>query len=216
MDATGGVVGAEKAGDTWDVLAKRVQEFLKSWDERSEPPKLAEFLPDGPPPLRRLVLLELIKVDLDYRWSSGKSVRVVDDYFAAFPELTADGPPCDLLYEEFHIRKRAGDSVQPSDYLERYPSRAEELARLLGLEAPHVSTLMCPGLPPWMVEPGNTIDDFDLLALLGKGAFGRVFLRGSGRCSGWWRSKCRPTPATSRRPWRNSTTRTSSASMTSI
>jgi eukaryotic-like serine/threonine-protein kinase len=177
MDATGkGVVEAEKAGDTWDVLAGRVQAFLQCWDARSEPPKLAEFLPDGPAPLRRLVLLELIKVDLDYRWSSGQSVRVVDDYLAAFPELTADGPPCDLLYEEYHIRKRAGDSVQPSDYLQRYPSRAEELARLLGLEAPHVSTLMCPGLPPWMVEPGGTIDDFDLLALLGKGAFGRVFL----------------------------------------
>ncbi len=177
MDAIGKVVvEAEKAGDTWDVLAERVQAFLKSWDSRSEAPKLAEFLPEGPAPLRRLVLLELIKVDLDYRWSSGQSVRVVDDYLAAFPELTADGPPCDLLYEEYHIRKRAGDSVQPSDYLQRYPSRADELARLLGLEAPNVSTLLCPGPPPWMVEPGGTIDDFDLLALLGKGAFGRVFL----------------------------------------
>src|SRR5665213_14698 len=177
MDATGGaVVEAEKAGDTWDVLARRVQEFLQAWESRAEPPNLAAFLPEGPPALRRLVLLELIKVDLDYRWSRQQAVRIVDDYFAAFPELTADGPPCDLLYEEYHIRKRAGDSVQPSDYLQRYPGRADELARLLGLEAPHTSTLLCPGPPPWMVEAGGTIDDFDLLTLLGKGAFGRVFL----------------------------------------
>jgi len=131
MDATGAaiVVGAEKAGDTWDILAGQVQAFLQAWDSRAEPPNPAEFLPKGTAVLRRLVLLELIKVDLDYRWSRGQSVRIVDDYLAAFPELAADGPPCDLLYEEYHIRKRAGDSVQPGDYLLRYPGRADELAR---------------------------------------------------------------------------------------
>jgi eukaryotic-like serine/threonine-protein kinase len=177
MDANGAAaVESEKAGDTWDVLARQVQAFLQAWDSRAEPPNPAEFVPKGTAALRRLVLLELIKVDLDYRWSRGQSVRIVDDYLAAFPELAAGGPPCDLLYEEYHIRKRAGDSVQPGDYLLRYPGRADELARLLGLEAPHVSTLLCPGLPAWAVEAGGTIDDFDLFALLGKGAFGRVFL----------------------------------------
>ena len=177
MDSKGtGAVEAEKAGDTWDVLARQVQSFLQAWDSRPDPPNPAEFVPKGTAALRRLVLLELIKVDLDYRWSRGESVRIVDDYLAAFPELAKDGPPCDLLYEEYHIRKRAGDSVQPSDYLLRYPGRADELARLLGLEAPHLSTLLCPGLPAWAVEAGGSIDDFDLFALLGKGAFGRVFL----------------------------------------
>jgi serine/threonine protein kinase len=177
MDANGAAaVESEKAGDTWDVLAVKVQAFLEAWDSRAEPPDPVEFLPEGTPALRRLVLLELIKVDLDYRWSRGQSVRIVDDYLAAFPELAAGGPPCDLLYEEYHVRKRAGDSVQPDDYLKRYPDRADELARLLGLEAPLVSTVLYSGPPAWAVDAGGTIDDFDLLTLLGKGTFGRVFL----------------------------------------
>ena len=177
------IVATEKAGDTWHLLSGRVQAFREAW-KAGQPPTLADFLPEGAPALRRLVLLELIKIDLEYRWSRGESVQTVDDYLAAFPELARGGPPSDLLYEEYHIRKRAGDSVQASDYLSRYPDRADELGRLLGLEAPHLSTLLCPGLPAWAVEAGATIEDFDLLALLGKGAFGRVFLRGSVRCSG--------------------------------
>ena len=43
------------------------------------------------------------------------------------------------------------------------------MARLLGLEAPHLSTVLCIGKAPDAVEVGETLDDFDLLALLGKG-----------------------------------------------
>ncbi len=59
MDATGGVVGAEKAGDTWDVLAKRVQEFLKSWDQRAN----RRNWPNSCPTARRLCATRAAGID---------------------------------------------------------------------------------------------------------------------------------------------------------
>ena len=108
VDAPGTEVIAQgqHAQTTWDVLACQVQAFVQAWEGRPEPPDVAEFVTDGPTNLRRLVLLEIIKVDLDYRWSRGRQPRPVEDYLAAFPELVSRGPPCDLLYEEYHVRKR--------------------------------------------------------------------------------------------------------------
>ena len=175
MNASDAPVEATYAA-TWSLLAGQVQPFIQAWEGGAEPPDLAAFLPDGPAALRRLTLLELIKVDLDYRWSGRRAPRTVEDYLAAFPDLAREGPPCDLLYEEFHVRKRAGDAVEAADYLARFPDQAEELGRLLGLEATHLSTSLFVGAPLQAVEAGGTLDDFDLFALLGEGAFARVFL----------------------------------------
>ena len=89
MDAPGTevVAQAEHAAATWDVLAGQVQAFIQAWEGRPEPPDVAEFVTDGPTNIRRLVLFEIIKVDLDYRWSRGRQPRPVEDYLAAFPEL---------------------------------------------------------------------------------------------------------------------------------
>ena len=65
------------------------------------------------------------------------------------------------------------------------------------------------------VQPGDTIDDFDLLVELGGGAFAKVFSPGSARCSGSSPSRWRPTPAPSRKRWPSSITITSSACSTS-
>ena len=52
-----------------------------------------------------------------------------------FPELLENGePPCDLIYEEYHIRRTAGDTVTPRDYYERFPKSADALRRLMGTD----------------------------------------------------------------------------------
>jgi hypothetical protein len=92
---------------------------------------LAAFLPGDPPDLRKLVLVELVKVDLEYRWQGDADRKRIEDYAREFPELAAGGVPCDLIFEEYHIRRRADSSVTPEEYLERFPEQAEELLRLL-------------------------------------------------------------------------------------
>jgi len=167
----------DEAGRTWNELTGRVEAFVAAWEAGGEEPRLAELLPEGPPALRQLVLVELIKVDLDYRWSRPQGPRRVEAYLEDFPELAAAGVPADLLYEEFHIRKRSGEAVSPQDLMARFPGQAAELARLFHLEAPEQSLGLCSRSAELAkLQAGQQLDDFDLLSLLGQGAFARVFL----------------------------------------
>jgi len=160
----------------WDLLTERVEAFASAW-ESGQAPELAKYLPDKPRNTRRLLLAELIKVDLEHRVAPGQTFRKLEEYAAEFPELVGpSGIPPDLIYEEFHIRKQNGQVVDPQEYFARFPQQASELIRLLGLEAPHLSTSIVVGEEIETIEPGQQIDDFDLLTLLGKGAFASVYL----------------------------------------
>jgi len=169
--------GPENATQVWDMLSERLEAFVTAWEAADEPPPLRDFLPQRPLALKHLALVELIKVDLEYRWRQPESQRFIEDYVTEFPDLEHSGAiPCDLLYEEYHVRKQSGEAVDPRDYFERFPSQAEELGRLLGLEAPELSTALFSGERAAEFEVGDQIDDFDLLTELGKGAFATVFL----------------------------------------
>jgi serine/threonine protein kinase len=167
------VLPEPSATRVWAAVTGRLEAFARAWE--SGPPDLADFLPAGPPNVRRLTLVELIKFDVDQRLQRGLDRRL-EEYFAAFPELVAGGPPCDLLYEDFHLRKRAGETVSPSQYYQRFPERAAELARLLGGTASTRSTSVFGVRVSVTVQPGEQLDDFALLALLGEGQFAKVFL----------------------------------------
>ncbi len=165
---------AERA---WTVLAEQVEQLVSAWDAGQTAPLLDPFLPPRSAALRRFLLIELIKVDLEYRWQHRHMPKTVEQYVAEFPELaSADGAPADLIYEEYHVRRQAGEEVDPQGYFERFPRQASQLARLLGLEAPHLSTALVSAELLHRFEPGERIDDFDLLTLLGRGAFASVFL----------------------------------------
>ncbi len=191
------------ATQTWDLLSRQVTEFVTAWERSEHPPSLDEFLPAEPPTLRRMALVELIKIDLAYRWKQRSAVRSDDDtgimpsptedtldiapraqvlqieqYVDRYPELADEGgPPSDLIYEEYHVRRSTGDSIEPDDYLERFPARADELRRLMKLEQPQASTsLFRGGKPRGKPQAGDQVDDFDLIVSLGAGAFATVFL----------------------------------------
>lgn len=163
----------------WSVLAGQVERFAAAWDAAAEPPEIALFLPAEPASLRRMTLIELIKVDLEFRWLAEKTPHPLERYLEQFPELAPE-LPADLIYEEFHIRRQAGDPVEVADCLKRFPSRATELDRLFAWrKSAAVSTMLCSRgarVPGGDLSPGERIDDFDLLARLGQGAFASVFL----------------------------------------
>lgn len=163
---------------TWTLLSGQVEAFLAAWEAGGPPPNLQAFVPSPGQGPRRLTLIELIKVDLEFRWRDAATQKRVEEYFGEFPELE-ENLPTDLIYEEFLIRKHAGNPVTAESYLARFPVRAAELQRLFGLRAAEVSTAMFHGGkvdPAAEVQPGDQIDDFDLLTRLGKGAFASVFL----------------------------------------
>ena len=159
----------------WDALASRLDACSAAWAAGSPPP-LGKFLPPEPPTLRRLILTEVIKLDQEQRVSHGLPLRRAEDYVAEFPELAEGGIPCDLLYEEFHLRRRSGEPVDLKEYQDRFPDRASELGRLLGAVSTYATTTLRAPQPMVHLNPGDQVDDFDLLTLLGEGAFAKVFL----------------------------------------
>src|SRR5215211_5918408 len=91
---------------TWDVLSHRLGAFIQRWEADQSPPPLADFIPDGPLALRQLVFAELVKVDLEYRWSRGQPRRI-EEYLSEHPRIEwPAGVPCDLIFEEFQVRRR--------------------------------------------------------------------------------------------------------------
>jgi serine/threonine protein kinase len=165
----------EAATLAWEDLAQRLDRFIATWETVDEP-TLVDFLPPEPPHHRRLVLVELVKVDLEQRTTRGRKKRL-EQYTTEFPELLENGePPCDLIYEEYHIRRTTGDEVNPRDYYERFPKSADALRRLMGTVNYSATTQLCNARRIEGFAAGQKLDDFDLLVELGKGAFGSVFL----------------------------------------
>ncbi|WP_069162773.1 serine/threonine-protein kinase [Nocardia altamirensis] len=176
------VSGATVASDRSPVdsrgnsVADVVERFADAWRTAHTPPDLRAYLPDSPA-IRRVSLIELIKVDLANRWGRNTEPKRLAEYVADLPELRTWPLPPDLIYEEFHLRRRADSSVQVAEYTAAYPEQAEQLSEMLATDDYH-STMMSAAEPVNLdeIEVGQKIDDFDLMTGLGRGAFARVFL----------------------------------------
>lgn len=169
----------DNATAAWDALARHLERFVDAWESVSDkPPQLGDYLPPAGDSLRHMALVELIKLDLEQRLQRGIDALELEQYAAEFPELAAEGRlPPDLIYEDFHIRHCAGQPVTVEQYAGRFPEQADEIRRLLALESPAVTTRLFRGeRAGWELSAGESIDEFDLLVLLGQGAFARVFL----------------------------------------
>ena len=75
----------DDASVAWQQLSERIDAFVAAWQKGGEPPAPAEFVPAEPPALRRLTLVELIKVDLEYRWQGRRAPKLVEEYLIEFP-----------------------------------------------------------------------------------------------------------------------------------
>jgi serine/threonine protein kinase len=166
-------ISIDAASSVWDALGAKLEAFAAAW-EAGPPPDPSAFVPPGPLAVRRLVLVELVKYDLDQRLQRGLE-RPLEEYLSGLPLLASD-PPCDLLYEDFQLRRAAGRPVDPADYFRRFPAQADELARLLGGTHTGRTTAAFAARVPPDIRPGDHLDDFDLLAQLGEGQFAKVFL----------------------------------------
>ncbi len=168
------------SAQSWELLAEQLDQFITAWDSETEPPDPGRFLPAGEP-IRGLVLVELLKVDLEYRLERGVSVSL-EQYLERFPELNVDessvpgAPPCDLVYEEFHLRRAAGQTVDSAEYFSRFPTIEDSLRRLMNVDV-ETATRTCGAMRSVQgIEAGQRLDDFELILKLGQGAFASVFM----------------------------------------
>ena len=183
---------------SWDILANCLQEFSDAWQKSmdttpvvedagsptlkitklrpNEPPELKPFQPDSNEALRAVALVELIKLDMEFRSQKSELWKTLEQYREAFPEICVDGQlPADLVYEEFQLQKGMSAGASLEDYKKRFPSEFGSLSRLIDDNSSGSSSVFKPGATI-AFDVGDRVDDFDLLTRLGKGAFATVFL----------------------------------------
>jgi serine/threonine protein kinase len=124
----------------------------------------------APPPIEALAA-RLVE-EMVERWRRGERPRA-EELLARHPELQ-DHPEAaaDLIYEEVCLRQEQGEEVSAEEVLARFPRWRAPLAVLLDCQR-----LLGPTLPaPQFPQLGDVLGDFRLLAELGRGGQGRVFL----------------------------------------
>ncbi|WP_433526869.1 serine/threonine-protein kinase [Nocardia pseudovaccinii] len=168
--------GVARATATQTALTTLVAQFAGDWKASSEPPDLSAHLPVEPA-LRRTTLIELIKVDLHERWQRSDDALRLADYREQFPELGAAPLPPDLIYEEISARSCRND-VDLSEYEHDYPAQMACITETFDVGGLRSTLLADPRALDALeaIGTGASVDDFDLLLPLGRGAFARVFL----------------------------------------
>src|SRR5438045_1178284 len=97
-----------------------IVEAYEAEQERRGQADVAAFLPAPGHPRYGEVLRELVRVDLEYGWRSGRR-RQLEDYQRRFPELFQDPAGLrEIVFEEFRLRRLAGENPTPAEYQQRF------------------------------------------------------------------------------------------------
>jgi serine/threonine protein kinase len=130
------------------------------WPERA-------VVPAGPDSAMATRLVE----QLTAAWESGREM-LAEEVLADHPGAAEDRDLLiPLIYEEICLRQKAGQESASVRVLKRFPQWRTELELLV--DCHH---LLEADRPPLFPEVGERLGDFQLLAELGRGARGRVFL----------------------------------------
>jgi serine/threonine protein kinase/Tfp pilus assembly protein PilF len=109
--------------------------------------------------------------DLARRWRAGER-PLVEEYLRRYPALAADPKAAaELIYEELCLRQECGAEGTAEEFLARFPQWRPQLEVLV-----QCHDFLQPAAAPEFPAAGATFGEFHLLAELGRGAHGRVFL----------------------------------------
>lgn len=164
----------------WEQLADVVEEFCEAWESAPPEPDLEPFakrvraIPGDE--FARLGLIELVKVDLEYRAQSEFAWKPLEIYLEQWPELgPIDNPPTELIYEEYQHCLKQDSTLPVGHYEKRFPANYEALLKMVNDDTVKTLSLFrSKSLNDFV--PGQSVNDFDLLSRLGRGAFAVVFL----------------------------------------
>jgi serine/threonine-protein kinase len=142
-------------------LDQRLNQFEEAW-KTLPPPRIEDFLPPTADAFRRLVLEELIKIDLERRWSqAGQTPPTtttpsanalparprLEDYLQLYPELRAEPLSVDLIGEEYRVRQLLGDRPAHAEYAARFVQHGPQLLATLANVDRELAEEFSPGPP---------------------------------------------------------------------
>lgn len=185
----------------WEMTAEsRIEAFESAWQHDAAAVKLENFLPPAEDPCFLAMLCELVRVDIELRWTN-RAPKALDDYLDQFPELNHSAEALQqIAFEEYRQRLQSGERVAPCEYedrfgidISRWPAPAPPIVDE-ALAAPKTCALpnkeleqafprrtdvagaiaSSPRTP--FPRDGETFAGFRIVCELGSGAFGRVYL----------------------------------------
>ncbi len=165
---------SQTASHTWEIVEQCVYSLqLDVRDGNARP--LNQYLPSGNNALRKLILVELVKVELELLWKQDER-RPLTDYLARYPELgRPESLPPDLVYEAFLVAAKYGGTSDLEAFCAAFPHQRNAVLSLAHRTI-NQSTAITRQRPGGIWQVGSKFGDFELLAVLGEGAFGKVFL----------------------------------------
>jgi hypothetical protein len=109
--------------DPWPTLPGELEELIEAFETaqgRHGQADLGQFLPAPDHPFYLRMLGELTRIDLEYHWRRGTHKRP-EDYRSLFPRLFEDREALrGLAYEEYRLRRQAGEEPSPAEYQQRF------------------------------------------------------------------------------------------------
>jgi serine/threonine protein kinase len=163
--------------DDWNRLQEMADRFADA-RLKGQVNDWETYLPEPGQPLRRHVLMELVKIDLEMTWRQ-EGRALVETYETLFPELAP--APVDLIVEEYRIRHRVGDKPGLEEYQTRFPDKFDQIEQLIRERPPQQSApKFQKAEPPPVLPPEPSVanlfpEGYKPIELIGHGNFGEVW-----------------------------------------
>lgn len=165
------------SGDDWKILSQATERLERSWQANASggEPNLILFLSGVSDfALRRRILMELVKIDQEYRWGRGQK-KLLEHYLKEWPELEADTQALHELLEAECLTRAGLNELPTEDELRR---RLPAIGESVDLEALSAQ-VDCENLPLSQVVPKlaalKSVGRYQILSEIGSGGMGTVF-----------------------------------------
>jgi hypothetical protein len=183
-----------------DDLADRVERFRAAW-QADQSTDLGPFLPARSAPHRPLVLVALIKEDMELRAKAALPIRA-ETYLGRYRRELRPAGIVSLIATEYRLRHKYGDKPRLAEYRSRFPDQFDALNASIGQAAVPDAPLIdrradappaapseriiippssAPGVLPDALPTPDATDalpadlNYRLIRVIGRGAFGQVY-----------------------------------------